>query len=333
MSQQPEELATAISLNKLEWTHAGLIVGRGPTGSFEAAAVTDPCLSFDTALLRWRLFYTGWDDNGKAKAAQILSRRPDLIGPGEWDTKEAAPIPLTNPEVLAGKSWSQPCPIFEPLRSSYEPALINHKYWLLFLAEDNASSAIYAASTSVLAEAWTVHEPPLYSTSAKGTLATPLANWFPARQEVLVYFSLFAYLCTLSWQPGSEEPPRQGEVFRPAYGSSDWAYGPLQGLQLLPGQEHRWYGLLNSLERPGEPELRVTAGFAFTNEEWPTKGWQFVAEPIERVEAIPLQARAWGEGEQLGRTNMLVLPGGGLRLFYQSGPKGNEQIFLKRARQ
>jgi hypothetical protein len=328
MSQEEAEevLAPKINLADLEWTHAGVILGRGPAGSFDAAGVGDPCISFDSELMRWRLFYTGRDEEDRTVCAQLLSQRPDLIGPGQWLPEERSPLTLANPEVLAGRNWSQPCPIFDPLRSSYEPALIDGLYWLLCMVDD---THIYAASSRSLSGPWTLLEQPLMSWYMADVLGTPMGNWFPARQEVLIFVSTPMRVKMLSWKPGTTGIQGIGEPLEPGDTDEHWtAYrGPIQGLQLLPGQEHLWYGLLNV------GASSSLAGFAYTDEEWPVSGWHWLDQPIEQIEQIPPEAQAWGEGIRLGRHSMLVLPGGGLRLFYESGPRGQQQIFLKRARQ
>jgi len=70
-------------------------------------------------------------------------------------------------------------------------------------------------------------------------------------------------------------------------------------------------------------------GFAYCDEQWPVKGWRFALEPIERIGDIPASAVANGEGVNLWRQHILVLPDGRYSLYYNSGPYGREQMYMK----
>jgi hypothetical protein len=73
----------------------------------------------------------------------------------------------------------------------------------------------------------------------------------------------------------------------------------------------------------------ILGGFAFCDEEWPVCGWQWLPDPIERIEDIPPQAAALGEGTNLWRQHILALPDGNMALYCNSGFYGKEQLFMK----
>ena len=70
-------------------------------------------------------------------------------------------------------------------------------------------------------------------------------------------------------------------------------------------------------------------GFAWCDEEWPLHGWHFVSRPIEWVKDIPKEAQEAGEGYNLWRQFIHILPDGRAALFYNSGYYGREQLYLK----
>jgi len=58
-------------------------------------------------------------------------------------------------------------------------------------------------------------------------------------------------------------------------------------------------------------------------------GWQWCPEPIEWIEQVPPDALRNGEGVNLWRHHILCLADGRLALFYNSGPYGKEQLYMK----
>ena len=101
---------------------------------------------------------------------------------------------------------------------------------------------------------------------------------------------------------------------------------------------HRWIGLANAsptAPNPAdgarsreEPPPRL-AGFAVCDEEYPTSGWRWRDEPIEWVEDLPPAAIASGEGVNMWRQNIVILEDGRVALFYNSGPYGQEQLYMQ----
>jgi len=86
---------------------------------------------------------------------------------------------------------------------------------------------------------------------------------------------------------------------------------------------------------PGDPSVAreepapSLGGFAFCDEEWPIKGWRFTPKPIEWIEQIPPEAVEDGEGTNLWRQHILLLPDGRYALHYNSGYYGREQLYMK----
>ena len=59
------------------------------------------------------------------------------------------------------------------------------------------------------------------------------------------------------------------------------------------------------------------------------RGWHFSRAPIEWVKDIPKAALDDGEGYNLWRQFIHVLPDGSAALFYNSGYYGGEQLYMK----
>jgi hypothetical protein len=54
-------------------------------------------------------------------------------------------------------------------------------------------------------------------------------------------------------------------------------------------------------------------------------------QPVERMEDLPQDAAAAGEGVNFWRQHLLNLPDGRRILIYNSGPYGFERLFMKEA--
>jgi len=104
------------------------------------------------------------------------------------------------------------------------------------------------------------------------------------------------------------------------------------------GKSHRWIAMINAsplrlssamvlfMPKNRPPSL---GGFAFCDEEWPVKGWQFAPQPIEWIEQIPPQAIAAGEGVNLWRHHLLILPNNNCAVFYNTGSYGKSSFYVK----
>jgi hypothetical protein len=112
-------------------------------------------------------------------------------------------------------------------------------------------------------------------------------------------------------------------------------------MQVLPGTRHRWIAVLNASPTAPSASDKATSreepppslgGFAWCDEEFPDRNWHWCDQPIEWIEQIPADAIAPGEGVNLWRQHLLVLPDGRLGLFYNSGAYGQEQLYAKWSR-
>jgi hypothetical protein len=130
-----------------------------------------------------------------------------------------------------------------------------------------------------------------------------------------------------------------GIILPPSPLAGHWAGGWVGGLQVLPGTEHRWIGLANASPTAPRPDKDKAisneepppslGGFAWTDSEYPTTGWHWYDEPLEWIEQIPREAIASGEGVNLWRHHLLILPDGRNLIYYNSGSYGQEQLFAK----
>ena len=109
------------------------------------------------------------------------------------------------------------------------------------------------------------------------------------------------------------------------------------GLQILPGKEHRWIAIVNASPTAPDPTNTEVfreepppslGGFAYCDEEWPVSGWHWYPQPIEWIEDVPTED---GEGTNLWRQHILLLPNNRVALFYNSGFYGKEQLYSKEA--
>ena len=62
---------------------------------------------------------------------------------------------------------------------------------------------------------------------------------------------------------------------------------------------------------------------------WLGRGWHFYPKPIEWIGDLPKSALDAGEGYNLWRQFIHILPDGRAALFYNSGYYGREQLYLK----
>jgi hypothetical protein len=131
---------------------------------------------------------------------------------------------------------------------------------------------------------------------------------------------------------------KRGVVQEPCQQAGHWASGWVGGLQLLRGQGHRWVAVVNASPTAPDPGTKTAwteepppsqGGFAWCDEAWPVQGWHFAAEPIEWVKDIPQSALDAGEGYNLWRQFIHLLPDGRAALFYNSGYYGREQLYMK----
>ena len=326
------------------WSRRGVVLERKRS---DGGVSGDPCIVWDETIPGWRmvLFY---DPPGHAQA--ICTNRDDL-GPGQW--KLEGPLPVTNPQAVGG--FHKPFIVMDPDHPN-QAAKVDGRYWLLVVSFKDGHKQVQRAWAEKLAGPWTFEPQPIIPPGtetdfdAKHTDAVT-GYYFPERKEFLYFYmgyprraqprkvSPFGSAQAVATQTlGQTVATKRGVVLEPCQQAGHWASGWVGGLQLLRGSGHRWVAVLNASPTAPDPGQKAVwteepppslGGFAWCDEEWPVQGWHFAPEPIEWVKDIPKPALDAGEGFNLWRQFIHVLPDGRAALFYNSGYYGREQLYLK----
>jgi len=330
------------------WTRQGLVIERYQA---DRGVSGDPCIVWDEDIQGWRmvLFYDPWG------CAHAICTNLENLGPGQW--KVEGRLNVTNLEVMGG--FHKPFFVMDPYRPNYA-AKIDGRYCLLVVSTGRAKQ-VWRGWSEKLAGPWTFESQPIITIGDPDDFDARHADtitgyYFPDRKEFLYFYKGYP----LKAQPrkispfGSaqavatqklDEPKvtKRGIILEPEQQAGHWASGWVGGLQLMRGRDHRWIGLVNASPTPPDytpasPTAKEVwnqepppsqPGFAWTDEEWPVKGWKFAPEPIEWVKDIPQSALDWGEGYNLWRHFIHILPDGRTAMFYNSGYYGKEQLYMK----
>lgn len=332
------------------WTRQGLVLPRNESGE-GSHVMGDPCIVWDEEIGNWRMILFA-EPPGHGQA--IHRGDPSAIGPGSWQFE--GPLVFTNPQAFPGNGTHKPWIVLDPHRPN-RPARINGRYLLVTVSWDaQHHKAIQQAWADRLAGPWTLEEGftiPLGGPDdfdAKHIDAVT-AYYFSERQELLYFYMGYPAQA----QPRAVSPygsaqavatrrlaeksvTKRGIILEPCQQNGHWASGWVGGLQILPGKEHRWLGIVNASPTAPNPQDKTIAreepapslgGFAYCDDEWPITNWKWFPQPVEWIENIPPQALAAGEGVNLWRQHILLLPDGSAALFYNSGFYGQEQMYLK----
>ena len=326
------------------WTRQGLVIERYQA---DKGVSGDPCIVWDEDIQGWRmiLFYDPWG------AAQAVCMNRENLGPGQW--KVLGPLNVANPEVVG--FFHKPFFVMDPYHANHA-AKINGRYCLLVVNFKDGHKQVQRAWSEKLAGPWTFEPQALITIGEPDDFDARHADtvtgfYFPERKEFLYFYKGYP----LKAQPrkispmGSaqavatqklDEPvaTKRGIVLEPEQQAGHWASGWIGGLQLMRGRDHRWIALVNA--SPTAPDYTLKEvwtqepppsqpGFAWCDEEWPVKGWHFAPEPIEWVKDIPQSALDAGEGHNLWRHFIHILPDGRAAMFYNSGYYGKEQLYMK----
>ena len=271
------------------WTRQGLVIERHQA---DKGVSGDPCVVWDEDIRGWRmiLFYDPWG------AAQATCTNLDDLGPGQW--KVEGPLNIANPEVVG--FFHKPFIVMD-LYHANRAAEINGRYCLLVV-----NFYFYKG----------------YPLQPQPRKISPMGSAQAVATQKL------------------DEPAvtKRGIILEPEQQAGHWASGWVGGLQLMRGRDHRWVALVNA--SPTAPDYTLKEvwtqepppsqpGFAWCDEEWPVKGWHFAPEPIEWVKDIPQSALDAGEGYNLWRHFIHILPDGRAAMFYNSGYYGKEQLYMK----
>ena len=330
------------------WERKGLVLPRIKTEKGSSVA-GDPCIVWDEGISNWRmvLFFS---PPGHAHA---ICTSKNSVGPRCW--KFIGPLEFSNPQSLLGGRTHKPYIVMDAYHSN-QAARINGQYRLVTVSYKEGHKIIQRARAERLAGPWVLDPDPLIDLGkpeafdAKHTDAVT-GYHFPDRKEVLYFYMGYPQepqdrkVSPLgSAQAVAVEPEaggnanKQGTILPPCQVKGHWASGWVGGLQLLPGRSHKWIAIINASPTTPDPDDKTRSreepppslgGFAYCDEDWPVTGWHWCPEPIEWIEDIPEDALANGEGTNLWRQHILVLPSGRMALFYNSGSYGREQLYLK----
>ena len=344
------------------WRHAGPVLPRNPhAGGYGSQVVGDPCIVWDKEIAGrdglggWRMLLFA-DPPGHGQA---ICRTPLEVGPGHWEF--TGPLRFTNPEAILGGFTHKPFIVQDPYAPN-RAARIDGRYCLLSVSLRAGQKVVQRAWAAHLAGPWTLEPEPIITPGAPDAFDAKHADtisgyYFPERGAILYYYKGYP-LQAQPWptspygaargaaveQIGSGGVSKLGPMLPPCAIPGHWASGWVGGLQLLPGASmgvaHRWVAVLNASPTAPDPANPAIwrdepapslGGFAWCDEDWPVQGWQWMPVPLEWVDALPAEAIAAGEGVNLWRHHLLVLPDGRFALFYNSGPYGREQLYLKLA--
>jgi hypothetical protein len=330
------------------WRRAGIVLQRSLEGP-GSSVIGDPCIVRDDDIDGWRMFLF-FDPPGCGQA--VCPGGLDA-GPGHWKMEGA--LVFANPSDISGGSTHKPFIVMEADHPN-QAARIDGRFWLLTVSWRAGHKVVQRSWAEKLSGPWTVQPEPLISHGDGSDFDAKHADavtgfHFPERGEILYYYMgyperpqprsispLGNAQAAAVQRIGEDRARKLGEMLPPCQTDGHWASGWVGGLQILPGKTHRWIAAINaSPTAPGRESAEVfreepppsLGGFAFCDEEWPVRGWKWMPEPIERIEDIPPQAAALGEGFNLWRQHILVLPEGSMALFYNSGFYGREQLFMK----
>ncbi len=234
-------------------------------------------------------------------------------------------------------------------------AKINGRYCLLVVTE-RGQKYVQRAWSEKLAGPWEFDLEAIIPPGGDGDFDQKHTDavtgyYFPERDEILYFYMGYPHKAqsraispygsaqaVATQKTGEKTATKWGVILEPCQQAGHWASGWVGGLQILPGVEHRWIAVVNASPTapdPGQKEIWTEepppslGGFAWCDEEWPVKNWQFSPTPIEWIQDVPAEALAVGEGYNLWRQFIHLLPDGRAALFYNSGFYGREQLYVK----
>jgi len=327
------------------WQREGLVLSR--KAGEDSGVAGDPCIVWDPDIDSWRmvLFYS---PPGHAQAV-CLSKND--LGPGQW--KFQGPLQVTNPNAVGG--FHKPFIVMDPDHPNMA-AKVDGKYWLLVVNWNGSHKQVQRAWATHLAGPWTFEPQPIIAPGQGDDFDAKHCDavtgyYFAKRKEFLYFYmgypekaqprkvSPYGLAQAVAVQKlGDKTATKLGIILEPDQQPGHWASGWVGGLQLLRGKDHKWVAVVNASPTAPDPTKRdiwteepppSLGGFAWTDADWPVDGWHFEPQPIEWVKDIPESAIDAGEGYNLWRQFIHVLPDGSAELFYNSGYYGQEQLYMK----
>jgi len=330
-----------------QWDRTGLVFARNRTGD-GSEVIGDPCVVWDPEIDSWRMVMF-FDPPGHADSVS-----DDPTGaPGSWTAPR--PLRFANPEALPANGGTHKPFVVMDAAHPNRAAFVDGRYWLLTVSFTGRSRAkrVQRAWATSLAGPWTLETGDFIPRGKPGSADENHVDaisgfWFEDRQEFVYYYMGYPLrpqpwrnspygdsLCVATQQLG-ESVVKRGVMIAPSPVAGHWTSGYLGGLQLIPGRQHRWLAVLNGSPTPPDRLGNMTSeepppslgGLAYTDAELPIEGWVISDGPFERIDEIPQDAFAAGEGVNFWRHHALIA-GDTVRLFYNSGRYGTEQLFSK----
>jgi len=310
--------------------------------------VGDPCVVWDPEISAWRMVLF-FDPPGHA---DCVSEDP-TGAPGSWS--QPKPLRFINSEVLPDDGGTQKPFIVMEADHPNQAAFVDGRFWLLtvsFVGQARQKRVQRAWSRS-LAGPWTLEPGTLIDRGGPGSFDENHVDavsgfWFPTREEFLYFYmgyplvaqpwpkSPFGNAIGVATQRWGDPVFKRGVAVSPSQSGAEWVSGYLGGLQLLPGSDHRWMGLINGSPTPPDRSGGLSSeepppslgGAAFCDAEFPIADWTVAKGPLEPLSTLPSAAIDAGEGVNFWRHHLLLTPTVE-RIFYNSGPYGKEQLYSK----
>jgi len=314
--------------------------------------VGDPCIVWDETIPGWRMVLF-CDPPGHAQA---ICRSATEVGPGAWEF--LGPLVFTNPDAACEGTTHKPYVVQDADRPN-QAACIDGRYMLVSVGHTPRwqHKYIHRAWATQLAGPWTWDPQPLIPVGGPGEFDEKHTDavsglYFPQRHECVYYY--MGYPKTRQARAispfgsaqgaavenmGTHTVRKLGLILGPEQRPGHWASGYVGGLQPVRGQAHRWVALANASPTAPVPDKDQSisreepppslGGWAYCDEEFPIHGWRWAEEPLEWIEQLPASAIARGEGVNLWRHHLLILPDGRAAVYYNSGSYGREQLYMK----
>ncbi len=334
------------------------VLTRGVEGSYDRGVVGDPCIVWDDELATWRMFYfaNGVEpDTGirGPRTAMALAASAEEIGPGDW--RKIGLVTFANPQALINPGDYHKWWVVTDARRPNRAARIDG-HWAVFTAslrmeDGRMHKHIQAASAATLAGPWTLVKTPIIKPES-GQLDslhadTPSAFWFADRNRIGIFYkgypaepqaeqpgSAFGSSTLLAtWHP-AEPQARKVRIVMRAGVNQAWNAGWMSSLQLFFAPKERvWYGLHNGSPTPpadqSHREPAPSLGGWVVCDGHPLEGrWKADESHVPFVRPGDLTAaeKAAGVGVNFWRHHLLATPEGKVRIFFNSGAYGTEQM-------
>lgn len=336
------------------WKRLGLILPRGKDSAFDSSVIGDPCIVWDDELSLYHMFYFAQRHtaSGEVNAnGHAVSKDRTSVGAGDW--MKQGPIEYSNPEALTGdthKPWIMMDP-YHPNRA----VKIDGNYLMFTVSFSGIHKVVQVARAESLSGPWKVQREPVIDIGEDEAfdgyhIDAITAYWFADKQRILLIYKGYPKVDQIDLPHSpygnstgiaimritDRKAKKLGRIIPPSSKTGHWSFGWIGATQLFPAEHGGWWGLVSGSPTPPEsvekePEMREPApslgGWAYTPEEWPISGWHLSDRPIEWIDEIPEAAIQSGEGVNLWRHHILVLPNGHAYLYYNTGSYGNEQLF------